>query len=95
MIGDLSFFYDMNSLWNKAPGSHVRILLNNDHCAGLLKHYQSRSITHMHGASAEGWVRSLGYFKYICAHNKDEFEALLPEFTDPDSDKAIFFEVLF
>jgi|GEM_PF-182840 len=95
MIGDLSFFYDMNSLWNKAPGSHVRILLNNDHCAGLLKHYQSRSITHQHGASAEGWVRSLGYFKYICAHNKDEFEALLPEFTDPDSDKAIFFEVLF
>ena len=95
MIGDLSFFYDMNSLWNKAPGPHVRILLNNDHCAGLLKHYQSRSITHQHGAVAEGWVRSLGYFKYLCAHNREEFEELLPVFTSPESDRAIFFEVLF
>lgn len=95
MIGDLSFFYDMNSLWNKAPGANVRIMLNNDHCAGLLKHYQSRSITHKHGAIAEGWIRSLGYFKYICAHNREEFDMLLPEFTSADSEQAIFFEILF
>lgn len=95
MIGDLSFFYDMNSLWNKKIGPNVRIMLNNDHCAGLLKHYHSRSITHQHGASAEGWVRSLGCFKYICAHNKEEFDERIKEFTAAESDQAIFFEVLF
>ena len=95
MIGDLSFFYDMNSLWNKDIRANVRILLNNDHGAGLLRHYQSRSITHKHSASAEGWVRSLGCFKYICAHNKEEFDELLPLFVDENSEQAIFFEVLF
>lgn len=94
LIGDLSFFYDMNSLWNKNLKPNVRILLNNDHGAGLLRHFQSYSITQPHGAVAEGWVRSLGQFKYICAHNKEEFDRLLPEFTDPYSDKPIFFEVL-
>ena len=95
MIGDLSFFYDMNALWNKNPGSNVRIMLNNDHGAGLLRHYKSRSITHMHRAYAEGWIKSLGYFKYICAHDREEFDKLLPEFVNPSSDKAIFFEILF
>lgn len=95
LIGDLSFFYDMNSLWNKAPGGHVRILLNNNHGTDLLRHYQSRSITHAHGATAEGWVRSLGYFRYLCAHDREEFETLLKEFVKPESEQAIFFEVLF
>lgn len=30
MIGDLSFFYDMNAIWNRYVGKNVRILVNNN-----------------------------------------------------------------
>ncbi|MBK5194923.1 MAG: 2-succinyl-5-enolpyruvyl-6-hydroxy-3-cyclohexene-1-carboxylic-acid synthase, partial [Proteiniphilum sp.] len=30
LIGDLSFFYDMNGLWNRHLSPHLRILLNNN-----------------------------------------------------------------
>lgn len=92
LIGDLSFFYDMNSLWNKKLNGNVRILLNNDSGAGLLSHYQSPSITHEHHTKAEGWVKSLG-FKYMSANNKDEFNEKLDEFLNGDSIEPVFFEV--
>ena len=38
-IGDLSFFYDMNSIWNKPMTGNIRILLNNDGGAGFLRHF--------------------------------------------------------
>ena len=31
LIGDLSFFYDMNALWNTNYGCNIRILLLNKH----------------------------------------------------------------
>ena len=30
IVGDLTFFYDMNALWNRYLGSNVRIMLNNN-----------------------------------------------------------------
>ena len=92
IIGDLSFFYDMNSLWNKELNGNVRIILQNDSGAGLLAHYKSPSITQEHNATADGWVKTCG-FKYMCAHNKEEFDFQLDEFLNGDSDKPVFFEV--
>lgn len=92
IIGDLSFFYDMNSIWNKKLNGNVRILLNNDGGAGLLSHYKTPAITQAHNAIAEGWVKSLG-FKYMSAHNKEEFDQQIEEFINGESDKPVFFEV--
>jgi len=89
-IGDLSFFYDMNSIWNKPMNGNVRILLNNDGGAGLLRHYQTNSITQPHNATAKGWVESLG-FTYLSAKNKKEFEKNIKKFVSK-SNKPIFFE---
>lgn len=90
-IGDLSFFYDMNSLWNKRKLSNVRILLNNDSGAGLLRYHRSIALTQSHNAVAEGWVKSLG-FRYLTASNKEEFEENLKIFVSPDEEGPIFFE---
>ena len=92
MIGDLSFFYDMNSVWNKKLNGNVRIMLFNNNGAGLLKFHKSPAIAYVHNAIAEGWVKDLG-FKYFSSRNKEEFDAAIDEFTNPDSDKAMFFEV--
>jgi 2-succinyl-5-enolpyruvyl-6-hydroxy-3-cyclohexene-1-carboxylate synthase len=92
LVGDLSFFYDMNALWNKKLKKNMRIMLNNDSGAGLLKHYRTKAITQTHGTTAKGWVESLG-FTYFSATNKEEFDNLLPKFVAREGTEPIFFEV--
>lgn len=92
LVGDLSFFYDMNSIWNKKLNKNMRILLVNNNGSGLLRGHNLKAITSVHNTSAEGWVRSTG-FEYMSAKTKDEFIEKLKYFTSNDSDKALFFEV--
>ena len=66
-------------------------MLFNNWGAGLLRHHKSASITHKHNATAEGWVKSLG-FTYISSHNKEEYDANIKRFTS-DEDTPMFFEV--
>lgn len=91
MIGDLSFFYDMNSIWNKPLTGNIRIMMFNNSGAGLLRHYRSPSITQKHETSAKAWVKSVG-FNYLSSENQEEFEENLKIFTS-DCDQPIFFEV--
>ena len=91
MIGDLSFFYDMNSLWNKELKGNIRIMLFNNSGAGLLRDHSAQAITHKHDAFAEGWVKSLG-FTYLSSRNKEEFEANIGRFTSTE-DTPMFFEI--
>lgn len=91
MIGDLSFFYDMNSLWNKKLSGNIRIMLLNNSGAGLLRHHNAEAITYQHNAVAEGWVRSLG-FTYLSSHNQEEFDQQIQRFVS-DEDTPMFFEV--
>ncbi|MFZ3130349.1 MAG: hypothetical protein WA125_04405, partial [Desulfosporosinus sp.] len=98
-MGDLSFFYDMNALWNRYVGKNVRILLSNNEGGETFHWNIARDIDSVnlhtaaeHFAVAKGWVESRGN-KYLSAHNKEEFDALLPEFMSKDTDGPIFFEV--
>lgn len=67
VIGDLSFFYDQNALWNASLRGNLRILLLNNHCGGIfhslpgLEGSPSRDslVAASHAASAQG----------ICAQN--------------------------
>lgn len=100
LIGDLSFFYDMNACWNRYCGKNIRILLNNNEGAELFYYSYGNKISTIdkhiaasHNASAKGWVESRG-FTYLCAHNKEEFEKQFALFINQDSDKPILFEVI-
>lgn len=62
VIGDLSFFYDQNALWNNVPKDNLRILLLNNGCGGIFHQlpglqtspYRDGYVSAAHGASAKG-----------------------------------------
>ena len=99
LIGDLSFFYDMNSLWNRYVGKNVRILLNNNSGAAIFHCTIGKSkisTLNMHTAaehfySAEGWAVSAG-MKYLSARNEQELESALQSFMG-DEEGPMFLEV--
>jgi len=91
VIGDLSFFYDMNALWSKSVGNNLRILLLNngggeifDIVSGLkLTEQTRRFVAGTHTASAKGWAVERG-FRYTAIHNFDELNEALPVFTQTE-----------
>jgi 2-succinyl-5-enolpyruvyl-6-hydroxy-3-cyclohexene-1-carboxylate synthase len=103
IIGDLSFFYDMNSIGIRNLGNNIRIVLVNNHggCEFRLKTHAADDFgeaSNRHiaaaghfGDSAEGWVRNNG-FKYLSVRTKEELGANLSAFVS-DSDQPILMEV--
>lgn len=97
IIGDLAFFYDMNSLSIRDVKNNVRILLVNNNGGiefklhGENKKERDRFIaaSDYHG-SAKGWAESCG-FDYYSAHSKEEFEKYVPAFISV-SNKPIILE---
>ena len=92
LIGDLSFFYDMNGIWNKPMRKNLHIMLINNGKAGLLEYHQVNSITQPFNTQAEGWVKTLG-FDYLSSHDMNEFNNNLATFLSADNEQPIFFEV--
>lgn len=101
IIGDLSFFYDMNALWNNNYGSNIRILLLNNDGGEIFKALPGlqlskegeRFVLAPHHTSARAWAEDRG-FTYLCAKNEAEIEAHLPTFLDPSiTPKPILLEV--
>lgn len=90
IISDLSFFYDMNSVWSKEMKGNIRIMMCNNKGTDLLRHHRSPSITHSHNAVARDWVKSLG-FTYLTSKNKEEFDENLKRFVS-DENVPMFFE---
>lgn len=101
IIGDLSFFYDMNALWNPNYGLNVRILLLNNSggeifhaLPGLELHENARRfVTATHQANAKAWAEDRG-FEYLSAHNDAELSAAATYFTQPEiTQKPLLLEV--
>ena len=100
IIGDLTFFYDMNALWNRYVGKNVRIMLVNNSGAALFHFNQglqkyptlNENVAADHNATAKGWTESRG-FKYLSSPNNEEFDKQLVESVNPNSDKPIILEV--
>ncbi len=97
VIGDLSFFYDMNSLRIKHVGNNVRILLINNY--GGNEFYQQtirpttdNSIGAKHSNKAQCWAESVG-FNYLTAQTEKDYLNLLNEFVKPVSNSPIMFEI--
>ena len=108
VVGDLAFFYDMNSLANRHVGRNVRILLVNNGGGTEFKLYNH--IGSQFGEQTEDFIAAARHygnkspdlvkhfatdlgFKYLCAHTKDEFFMAASEFvSDNQQDKPILFE---
>jgi len=100
LIGDLSFFYDINALWNKQISKNLRILLVNNG-GGNMFHLingpqQSEAmegyIACHHNESAKDRVLAFG-LHYLSAANFDELDRCLPYFCNPDEDYPMVLEV--
>lgn len=99
IVGDLSFFYDLNALRIRHIGPNVRILLCNNHGGeefyynGIWQDEASDIHTSARHSNVAGpWAQSCG-FKYLQANDRESFDAMLPEFMADDSDQPILFEV--
>lgn len=103
VIGDLSFFYDMNAIGIRHIKSNARVVLVNNKGGGefrLFSHaaneFGDDANKHIAAAghnssSAEGWVKAMGW-KYISVTTESELENSIAEFTG-ESDVPIFMEV--
>lgn len=100
VIGDLSFFYDMNAAGLRDIGPNVRIILLNN-CGGSEFHFfmgkekistLNDYISAEHKNIAAGWAISLGY-DYYCAENKEELDSAIAKFGEK-SDSPMFLEVI-
>ncbi len=99
--GDLSFFYDINGLWNKYTRPNLHILLNNNEggeifyaLPGLnrseaLEEYIAAS----HTTRAQAWAEAMG-FLYLQVNNEKELQEKVSIFTAPNNDKPVLMEVI-
>lgn len=108
VFGDLSTFYDINSLANRNVGNNVRILVvNNGRGAEFRLPKQINADIgddiDMYIAAAghngnqsrkllKSYVESLGY-KYVSADNKDDFRESMPFFLSSEINESIVFEI--
>lgn len=100
LTGDLTFFYDMNALWNRQLSKNMRILLVNNE-GGAVMHMPfgedkakelERYTSARHELSAKGWAESLG-FEYHAIQTEEEVPDALNALTDISSEKRVFVEV--
>ncbi len=99
VIGDLSFFYDMNALSLTPLPANLRILLINNGGGGLFKaipkrpvHPVSESyIVASHINEAGGWARSLG-MGYHAVYGMDDWAVSLDALLTTESSHALLIE---
>lgn len=109
VLGDLAFFYDMNSLGNRHIGKNLRILLVNNGKGTEFRQYGH--VSSSFGDELDKFVAASGHFgkqsrslvkhyaqdlgfEYLSASNMSEFELACPRFIDPEiGPKPLLFEV--
>lgn len=108
VVGDLAFFYDLNSIGNRHVGSNIRIMLVNNGRGTEFRNYNHMGA--LFGEDADNYIAAAGHFgnksdtlvknyaeslgfKYLTASNKEEYLEYVDEFLNGKSDKPILFEI--
>lgn len=100
VLGDLSFFYDQNALWNKGLRGNLRVILLNNHCGGIFRTLPGLDAS----AAADGMVAAshsteargictqndVGYLK---ASNMDEMQIGVVTLLTQESERPMVLEV--
>ena len=109
ILGDLAFFYDLNSLGNRHVGNNLRIMLINNGRGTEFRNYNHPGSNF--GDAADPFIAAAGHFgfkskklvkhlsedlgfQYLTASTKEDFLQAIPIFIqDKLSEKPILFEV--
>ncbi len=109
ILGDLSFFYDMNIIRNSSLGSNLRILIINNGLGTEFRNYNHSAA--ILGKAVDPYVAAAGHFgqqsrttiknfakscnfDYLSAHSKEEFNVNVNKFiSNLQNNKSIIFEV--
>lgn len=109
VIGDLAFFYDLNSLGNRHVGNNLRILLINNGKGTEFRNYNHPAA--QFGKDADKYMAAAGHYgnkslqlvrhyaedlgyEYMQASCKEEYMGHLERFLTPElTEKSILFEV--
>ncbi|MGK0741648.1 2-succinyl-5-enolpyruvyl-6-hydroxy-3-cyclohexene-1-carboxylate synthase [Leucobacter sp. Z1108] len=103
VIGDLAFFYDMNSIGIRHVRGNARIVLVNNSGGGEFRTYSHSANRYFgdaanehiaaagHWGSARGWAESSGW-SYLSARTKEEFHASISDFLG-ESDVPVLLEI--
>ena len=109
IVGDLAFFYDMNSIGNRHIGKNIRLMVINNGKGTEFRNYSHPAS--ILGNAADEFVAAGGHygnksrsllkhyakdlgFDYIAASNKEEFTQKIKDFVSPTiSEKSIIMEV--
>lgn len=100
LVGDLSFFYDMNALWSASIRPNLRIVVLNNGGGGIfhalpgldMQGDTRRFVTAVHGASAAGWASSQG-FTYLRATDAASLLATMDRLFAADAASPVLLEV--
>ena len=109
IVGDLAFFYDLNSIGNRHVGNNIRLIIVNNGRGTEFRNYNHNAA--YFGDEADKYMAAAGHFgkqsskliknyveelgfEYLCASNKDEYiNNLNYFFTSEKLDRPIVFEV--
>jgi len=100
ILGDLSFFYDSNALWNKYIGANLRIIVihnSGGNIFGMIKGpsdspaYAEHFLTE-NTRKAEGLALAFG-LDYLKAENENELSQALGKFYSPEQRQAALLEI--
>ncbi len=100
LIGDLSFFYDLNALWNTHLPSNLRILLLNNGGGEIFQTLPGvdtskevrRFVVGEHTTSAQAWVQDRG-MDYRRVHNWEELTSALSFLVQEKTCRSVLVEV--
>ena len=100
VIGDLSFFYDQNALWNQNLGGYFRILLLNNGRGGIFNMLKGLEqspvrdtfVAAAHHTTAEGICRQNDVV-YLSASNPAQLSSAIDTLLYIESDRPVLLEV--
>lgn len=100
LVGDLSFFYDINSIWNGKTPNNLHILLINNGGGGIFHllpglekaDSMDKFVSANHSISAENWIKASG-LDYLKADSDLTLESALLDFIKTDRNKPVVLEV--
>ena len=101
VIGDLSFFYDENALWQQELGGNLRIMLLNNGQGGIFRNVsgldrspvRDNLVSARHNTSAEGICKQFGIM-YLKATDKDSLRQGIRDFMNVKSERPVLLEVM-
>lgn len=100
ILGDLSFFYDSNGLWNNYLSENLKIILINNGGGGIFRFLDGPSDSEdfetffetTQNINAEGISKTFGV-QYLAAENMLEIEEGLSKIYDPENAKVSLLEI--